>query len=62
MNWSEKNVLITGGSGFLGSFLIEQLNKKNVKNLVTPTSKDYDLRNKIDCKNVQWSATKMINH
>ena len=52
MNWSEKNVLITGGSGFLGSFLIEQLDKKNVKNLVIPTSKDYDLRSRIDCRNV----------
>ena len=52
MNWSEKNVLITGGSGFLGSFLIDELNKKNVNNLEIPTSKDYDLRNRTDCKNI----------
>ena len=52
MNWSEKNVLITGGSGFLGSFLIDELTKKNVKNLMIPTSKDYDLRNRNDCKNL----------
>ncbi len=52
MNWSEKNVLLTGGSGFLGSFLIDELNKKNVNNLVIPTSKDYDLRNRTDCKNI----------
>jgi GDP-L-fucose synthase len=52
MNWSEKNVLITGGSGFLGSFLIDELTKKNVNNLVIPTSKDYDLRNRTDCKNI----------
>ena len=52
MNWSEKNVLITGGSGFLGSFLIDELTKKNVNNLVIPTSKDYDLRIKTDCKNI----------
>ena len=50
MNWSEKNILVTGGNGFLGSHVVHELKNLNVNNMIIPTSKDYDLRNKIDCK------------
>lgn len=44
--WSEKKVLLTGGSGFLGSFVFEKLIQKGVlkENIVIPRSKDLDLR------------------
>ena len=52
MNWSGKKVLVTGGNGFLGSHVVNELKNLNVKDVSTPTSKDYDLRNRTDCKKV----------
>ena len=52
MDWSEKRVLVTGSSGFLGSHLLSHLKKVGVKNIVVPSSKEYDLRKSENCRNV----------
>lgn len=41
--WSDKCVVVTGGAGFLGSFVVEQLQAKGCRQIVVPRSKDYDL-------------------
>ena len=50
--WPEKRVVVTGGAGFLGSFVVEQLRAKGCKNIVIPRSTDYDL--------VQMDAVKQL--
>ena len=52
MDWSGKKVLVTGGNGFLGSHVVNELKNLNAKDVFTPASKDYDLRNRTDCKKV----------
>ncbi|MDD3492546.1 MAG: GDP-L-fucose synthase [Candidatus Thermoplasmatota archaeon] len=52
--WQKKNILITGGTGFLGSHVYEKLVSRGVKeeNIHVPRSKDYDLRDKKNCQEV----------
>jgi GDP-L-fucose synthase len=45
-NWSEKQVIVTGGAGFLGNHLVAYLKELGAKKIVVPRSKDYDLREK----------------
>jgi GDP-L-fucose synthase len=52
IDWSRKNVLVSGGSGFLGSFLIDLLRQKKAKRIISPSSKEYDLRDISNCKRV----------
>ncbi|HLM62819.1 MAG TPA: GDP-L-fucose synthase [Acidimicrobiales bacterium] len=42
--WSDRTVLVTGASGFLGSRVCAKLRERGVRRLVTPRSTDYDLR------------------
>jgi GDP-L-fucose synthase len=41
--WSEKRVCVTGGDGFLGSFIQEVLAERGAKEVFIPLIKDYDL-------------------
>ncbi len=50
--WSNKCVVVTGGAGFLGSFVVDQLRAKGCRRIVVPRSKDYDL--------VQMEAVKRL--
>ena len=52
MNWSEKKVLVTGSNGFLGKYVVEELEKRNVNELFLPSSQECDLRIQKDCKRV----------
>jgi GDP-L-fucose synthase len=42
--WSSKRVLLTGGAGFLGRFVVEKLRQRGCEHIFVPRSRDYDLR------------------
>jgi GDP-L-fucose synthase len=41
--WKNKRVLLTGGGGFLGSFVVDNLKKRGAVDIFIPRKKDYDL-------------------
>jgi GDP-L-fucose synthase len=43
--WTDKRVVVTGGAGFLGSFVVEELRAKGCRQIFAPRSRDYDLVN-----------------
>ncbi len=50
MRWNTKIILVTGANGFLGRRVVKQLEKRNPKKIICPSSKDCDLREKENCK------------
>lgn len=50
--WQNKRVLVTGAHGFLGGHLVDQLKLLNLKELRTPTHREFDLRQKNACAEV----------
>ncbi|MFO8009008.1 MAG: GDP-L-fucose synthase [Candidatus Brocadiia bacterium] len=42
--WQNKRVTVTGGAGFLGSFVVELLEQRNPADIFVPRSEQYDLR------------------
>lgn len=41
--FENRRVVVTGGAGFLGSYVIEGLKKRNCKNILVPTIEEYNL-------------------
>lgn len=42
--WQDKSVVVTGGAGFLGSYVVEKLHARGARRVVVPRSHQYDLR------------------
>ena len=42
--WNDKKVIVTGGAGFLGQSLVENLKKRGAKKIFVPKVEEYDLR------------------
>ncbi len=52
INLKNKRILVTGGSGFLGTYVIKKLKTRGCRNIFIPRSKDYDLVQMDDVKRV----------
>lgn len=44
--WTDRRVLVTGGTGFLGGAVLRRLHDLGVREVVTPSSDDVDLRDR----------------
>ncbi len=42
--WENKRVVVTGGAGFLGRYLVDRLRRERCQEVFVPRSRDYDLR------------------
>lgn len=48
--WQDKRVIVTGGAGFLGSFVIEKLKERGANDIFIPRIEDYDLTDRDSIK------------
>jgi GDP-L-fucose synthase len=42
--WTDKRIVVTGGTGFVGSSVVQKLYERGCQNIFVPHSQDYDLR------------------
>src|SRR5580658_2796006 len=44
--WENRRAVLSGGNGFLGSFVVDKLRAAGCREIATPHSREYDLREK----------------
>jgi GDP-L-fucose synthase len=54
--WAGRNVVVSGGSGFLGSCVVELLGAAGCRKLIVPRSSEYDLREKSEAQRLFENA------
>jgi GDP-L-fucose synthase len=60
--WDQRNVIVTGGKGFLGSYVIEKLHQLGAKRIFIPDRADYDLCQLVDIRRMLDDATVFFSH
>jgi GDP-L-fucose synthase len=52
----DQKIVVTGGSGFLGSHLVEELTRRGARDVFVPRKKEYDLVDRAACKHLLATA------
>lgn len=61
MELKSKKIVVTGGGGFLGHYVVEKLKAHGASDIFVPRSKEYDLRKKEVCRKVVSKADIVIH-
>jgi GDP-L-fucose synthase len=59
--WKDSRVILTGGAGFLGSFVTEKLKQHGAADIFIPRIEDYNLVDPGDIRRMYDNATKGVN-
>src|ERR1044071_4189193 len=61
--WANQSVIVTGGAGFLGSYIVAKLRQRGARDVFVVRSKDYDLRHESNVKRLltEVPATMIIH-
>ncbi|MDF1499271.1 MAG: GDP-L-fucose synthase [Anaerolineales bacterium] len=54
--WKTRNICVTGGAGFLGSYVLEKLNARGAENIFVPTIEEFNLVEPEDVKKLLRDA------
>src|SRR5260221_6219790 len=61
--WADQSVIVTGGAGFLGAYVVEKLRERGARSIYIVRSKDYDLRHEANVRRLLADVkTTMIIH
>ncbi len=58
--WADKRVVVTGGAGFLGQFVVRKLRESGCRQVFVPRSTEYDLREKDDVERLFDAARPQV--
>ena len=59
--WQNYRVMVTGGAGFLGSFIVKNLKTKGAKDVIVPHIDEYDLRDLVNIQRLFDDVTTSSN-
>lgn len=59
--WQNKHVIVTGGGGFLGSFVVENLKQRGATDIFIPRKKDYDLTDRYTIERLYTDALQGVD-